>query len=295
MRPDFYSLPTRCIENNHLTVEVLVKDGMRVVGLYPAGSDENLLVNLPNAGWETPFGPYHLRGGHRLWHAPEVFPRTYVPDNETSIENLPGGGLRLVQPTESTTGIHKSIKIELDSSHACLTLRHSLRNDNPWAVTCAPWAITQLPLGGVAVLPQAAPVRSQYTPNRQLVLWPYSQWEDPRLHFYNDFLIVDAAAQDWAVKVGFYNHAGWMGYLRAGYFFVKRFKFNPDKTYPDRNSNAQVYCRDEFVELESLGPLDAIDPGQEVTHTETWEIHPAAGFAQDIAGIRELVKSIQQE
>jgi len=85
------------------------------------------------------------------------------------------------------------------------------------------------------------------------------------------------------------------GYLPPATFFVKRFKFNPDKTYPDRNSNAQVYCRDEFVELESLGPLDAIDPGQEVTHTETWEIHPAAGFAQDIAGIRELVKSIQQE
>jgi len=30
-----------------------------------------LLAETPNVHWRTPHGEYHLRGGHRLWTAPE--------------------------------------------------------------------------------------------------------------------------------------------------------------------------------------------------------------------------------
>ena len=39
-------------------------------------SDENLLAETPDIFWPTPDGDYYLRGGHRLWHAPEAKPRS---------------------------------------------------------------------------------------------------------------------------------------------------------------------------------------------------------------------------
>ena len=76
------------------------------------------------------------------------------------------GGVRLRQPTERTTNIQKSMELRLEPDRAALTVQHSLHNIGLWPVELAPWAITQVPLGGVAVLPQQAPVPSQYLPNR---------------------------------------------------------------------------------------------------------------------------------
>jgi hypothetical protein len=41
----------------------------------------------------------------------------------------------------------------------------------------------------------------------------------------------------------------------------------------DHGCNAESYCNDEFIELETLGPLVKLEPGQFVTHTETWELY----------------------
>jgi hypothetical protein len=41
---------------------------------------DNLFANLGNEGLTTPYGEFHFRGGHRLWHSPEAMPRTYIPD-----------------------------------------------------------------------------------------------------------------------------------------------------------------------------------------------------------------------
>jgi hypothetical protein len=53
---------------------------------------------------------------------------------------------------------------------------HSLTNQGLWPIETAPWAITQLKPGGVAILPQqvgpADPDGVQ--PNRTLALWPYT-------------------------------------------------------------------------------------------------------------------------
>ena len=59
----------------------------------------------------TPYGDYYFRGGHRIWHAPEAMPRTYIPDGELQITELPDGVL-LESPTEPGTGIRKQIKLQ---------------------------------------------------------------------------------------------------------------------------------------------------------------------------------------
>jgi hypothetical protein len=170
----FYGLPTGVLQNEHLRLEYLTEVGPRIVRLFRAKSQENILAELPEFKLETPLGEYYFRGGHRLWHSPENFPRTYVPDNgPIKVEEIPGG-VKLSQPMERLTAISKKIEITLDSTRPIVRLTHELRNEGPWSVEFAPWALTQLRLGGIIILPQAVGNADPLglLPNRHLVFWP---------------------------------------------------------------------------------------------------------------------------
>jgi hypothetical protein len=291
---DFYGMPTRSIGNAHLRLEFLTRVGPRIVRLFLAGSDENQLAEAPDLRWETPFGDYHTWGGHRLWHAPEAFPRTYIPDDGgLTVEETPTG-VRLCQPTEVPTGIRKCVEIRLHADWPALTLAHRLQNDGLWPVELAPWAITQLPLGGVAVLPLPnGPLdASGMLPNRRLALWPYTVWPDPRLDLHTDYLLVQAQAHPSPCKIGYLNHHGWAGYVRRGVFFCKRFEPHPDRPHPDLGCNVEVYCNDDFIELETLAPLQRLEPGQAATHVETWEFYPAPDMSPTVEGVRAQVQAL---
>ncbi len=295
MSTHFHGLPTHGLDNGHVRLECLAEAGPRIVRLFAAGSDENLLAELPDIRIETPWGPYFLRGGHRLWHSPEAFPRSYLPDNDgVTLEDLPDG-VRVTQPAEPGSGISKSIEVRMAPNQPSVTLTHALRNDGVWPVTLAPWAITQLRLGGVAILPQptGALDTAGLLPNRHLVLWPYTRWADPRLQPADDLVLIRADAALPPCKVGVLNRHGWSGYLIGDTLFIKRFAPHADQPHPDFGCNAEVYCCDRFIEVESLGPLVTLEPGASTAHVETWELHTGMGGADSPDALRTALRSLK--
>jgi hypothetical protein len=128
---------TRTLSNGHLELNYLT-DSLRIIGLSVKGKT-NLFADLSHlSAISTPFGDFHFRGGHRLWHAPESMPRTYAPDSgELSVTDLENG-IILEAPTEPTTGIRKRIEIRLAADSPSLTLTHILVNEGLWAVELAP-------------------------------------------------------------------------------------------------------------------------------------------------------------
>ncbi len=291
---DFYGLPTEKLENKFLRLEYLKHAGPRIVRLSVAGSATNLLAEVPDSVAKTPFGEYHFRGGHRLWHAPEKLTRTYEPD-DAGLEVKPlSGGVCLMQPVEARTGIRKSIEIQLLADRAGLILHHRLENTGEWAVELAPWAITQMALGGVGIIPQHTAVspRSGLLPDRRLSLWPYTQLADPRLHLYDDFILVDGASSAQPCKIGVMNTAGWMGYLQAGVFFRKRFEPHPQAPHVDFGCNCEIYVGDAFLEIETLAPLQLLQPGETASHVETWELFSGVDYPLTLEGVRGLVRDI---
>jgi len=109
-------------------------------------------------------------------------------------------------------------------------------------------------------------------PNRQLSLWPYTQINDPRLKLDDQFILFQADALLPPFKMGYFNPHGWMAYWVDGVLFRKTFEVHSGVSHPDNNSNAEMYCNDKFVELESLAPLKILNPGASITHLETWDI-----------------------
>jgi hypothetical protein len=271
-------LPIQSLKNPYLQVDFFTAAGPRLVGLFLAGKEGNLLAELPDLSESTPFGEYHFYGGHRLWHAPEDFPRTYIPDNHGLTLDTSERGIRLCGAIEIATGVQKTIHVELTPDSPKMTLRHEIKNCGMWPVELAAWALTQFRLGGVAIFPQNIHPwdASGLQPNRQLALWPYSQWSDPRLVLRDDFIFLKAVAKLPPIKIGYANTRGWIGYLLEDVFICKRIPEYTLASYPDFGSNVESYCNHRFIELETLSPLTKLAPGQSLIHHETWEIYRVA-------------------
>ena len=270
---DFHGHPTRRLGGPHLWLDVLADAGPRIVRLGHAGSDRNLLAETPHDGWETPHGRYRLFGGHRLWFAPEDPARVAVPDGAgLSVTDWPGG-LRLTGAPEAPTGLVRSMSLQLDPTSAAFELRHEIRNIGTTAVELAPWSITQLPLGGTVLLPQASATAGHHVrPNRMLVLWPYTSWEDPRF-VPRDGLLTLTATGGPSLKLGYFNNAGWVGYAHGGSVLVRRFSPVARAPHPDLGCNVETYVGARFLELELLGPLARVQPGATAELVERWELH----------------------
>lgn len=114
------------------------------------------MAELPDFTTALPdWNLYHFYGGHRLWIAPENIPLTYDLDDQP-VEIIPEEDTILVlKKIELQTGLEKSIWVRLDTDKPVVTLEHELKNSGNEPLIGAPWAVTQLKTGGIAILPQS--------------------------------------------------------------------------------------------------------------------------------------------
>ena len=269
---DYHGRPIRRLANDRLWLDVLASAGPRIVRLGLAGSSANILAETPGVGWDTPYGRYDLIGGHRLWFAPEDPDRVAVPDGHGLDIRDVVDGIELIGATEPQTGLVRSVGIRLLADRPGIELRHELRNVSAGPLELAPWAITQLPLGGTVLLPQPITTPGHHVrPNRMLVLWPYASWEDRRFHPIDGLLTLDAFDGP-SFKLGTFNEAGWVAYVRDGIVLVRRFEPQVGRPHPDLGCNVEVFVGGAFAELELLGALARLDPGANASLVEVWEL-----------------------
>jgi hypothetical protein len=287
-------LGLQCVEiaNDWLTLWVTESVGPRIIAIIPKGRD-NLFVSLPDSTIECPGkGTFHLYGGHRLWHAPEDPKRTYIPDDQP-VEIIPHeGGIHVRQAVEQDTGIQKEIRIQLLPDSARVKVEHRLTNHGLWSVILAPWAITQMRPGGVALLPQFQGLLEDNPtlPNRSVALWPYTDFNSPYINWGNDLIQIRSEMKEGALKVGFPNPRGWLAYWLDEVLFIKRAEFDPNKEYVDFGSSSECYCNNQFLELETLGPKTTLKPGDSAVHVETWEVVTNVPWRVDLKEVLALIE-----
>jgi len=287
-------LGMECVElsNQHVSILVTRSVGPRIISLR-VGQGENLFAELPDLTLDYPGdGMYHVYGGHRLWHAPEDPTRTYIPDDREVKIALNGSKAIVTQPLEQVTGLQKQLEIKMAADAAVISIKHKLTNCGLWPITCAPWAITQLKVGGVAILPQnqGSFDRHAKLPNRLVSLWPYTDPGSPHIVWGQDYVKLHAELSEGAMKLGFPNRRGWLAYWRENTLFVKRAKYFPDRNYFDYGSSSECFCNPQFLELETIGPISTIEPGGEVEHLEVWEVYPNTPFSEDIPGLIRMIE-----
>jgi hypothetical protein len=263
------------LANSEMEVIATAQVGPRIIRLGFVGGENEFAV-YPEQSGRTGGDVWRSYGGHRLWHAPEVRPRATVPDNHPISWWQDGEWLVLQAPTEAPTGIRKEMRVRLDADSNHAQVMHKLTNLGLWPVTLAPWAVSVMAPGGRLLAPQE-PFQSHSShvlPVRPLVLWGYTDMSDPRFQWGRRFIQMsqDSAAGS-PQKFGLRNTLGWAAYLNQDRLFLKRFPHDPCAAYADFGCNAEFFTNERMLEVESLGPLAALEPGCSVSHREDWYLH----------------------
>ena len=283
------------ISNGKLELVATTDVGPRIIRLaVPDGPNE--FKEFDEMIGKTGGSEWRIYGGHRFWHAPEVRPRTYAPDNERVDAKIEGDTLRLTQPVETSTGIQKEVEIRLSPDAPRARVTHRLTNRGSWPVELAPWALSVMAPGGAAFLPHPAKPADadRLLPNRTLALWPYSDMADPRHVWGKEFFVVKSRDAQGPTKIGVSASDGWAAYSHNGRLFVKRFHYMPGERYPDLGSAVEIYTATGMLELETLGPLRTLQPGGTVEHVEEWFLIDGPEVT-DEASARKAAEVIRRE
>jgi hypothetical protein len=269
---DFGGWPN-CIRLSNGEIELVATTdvGPRIIRLGFVGG-QNLFHNFPATLGRTGDAEWNNYGGHRLWCAPEVFPRTYAPDN-TPVEHDWDGTTLTLRNSEVGNGLEKEIRVTLSPTAPRVEVTHRIINRNPWAVELAVWALSVMAQGGRAIYPHEdfMPHPDVLLPARPLVLWHFTDMSDPRWTWGRKYIQLrqDPTATT-KQKLGMLNSKGWAAYLLGGDAFIKRYPYKSGATYPDMGCNTETYTDPDMLEVETLGPLTRLEPGAYVDHAESW-------------------------
>jgi len=249
--------------------------GPRVIRLARVGGP-NLFKEFDEQMGRTGDRAWNIYGGHRFWIAPELKALTYVTDNVPVPWTWNGRELRLTQRPDRPSGLQKEMRIRLENG--AVRVEHVLTHRGRKAVTVAPWSLSVMAPGGVAILPQEAYGchTENLLPARPLVMWKYTNMADPRWTWGERYVQLRQDVRNTRPqKAGFGSTPAWMAYALPHATFVKRHTFDPKATYADMGCNAEIFTNENFLELESLGALVSLKPGAKARHVETWRVFPS--------------------
>ncbi len=279
------------LSNGRIELIATTEIGPRIIHCSVAGG-ENLFKVWDETAGLTGGDEWRSYGGHRLWHSPEAMPRTYVPDNGPVKAKETKKGLRLTQPVEELTGIEKQIDIALVDGKPSAVVTHRLTNRGAWPVALAPWALSVMGEGGKSIVPM--PPRGTHPecllPVNTLTLWPFTDMSDPRWTWGLKYMMLQQSAKAPQPQMaGLMAPDGWCACAVKGCLFVKRFDYVPGAAYPDFGSCVESFTNGDMIELETLGPLVTLAPGQSVEHVETWSVFAGVAAPKNDADVDRLV------
>ena len=285
------------LSNGVVELVVTADVGPRIIR-YGFCNGENLLHEVEEDAGKTGDSEFRLYGGHRLWVSPEV-ERTYYPDNTPVAVSQHGNATRFTAQPEDTppgTNLRKELEIELAATDSEVRITHRVKNEDKRSTTLAPWSPTMMGAGGRAILPlspRIAQDKQHYLPVGIFSVWSYTDFADPRWVLGTAYIQLRHLANPQGhfreQMGGIYNPAGWGAYFRDGYLFIKRAAVISGAQYPDFGCNFEVFANSDFIELETLGPLVELRPGEVVEHVERWWLFAGVAGGENDAWVDSAV------
>jgi hypothetical protein len=114
--------------------------------------------------------------------------------------------------------------------------------------------------------------KGDFYPGTVVALWGQTSLADPRLTFYSDRIHAKYLPISDYFKLGVYCPNGVATLESKGQKLTMGFAAPDIRTLPDQGCNFELYMHKMFLEMESLGPVTAIAPGECASHWETWKL-----------------------
>jgi hypothetical protein len=297
---DYYGyIDCPVLENKHTRV-VLTVHGGRVLE-YSLSGKNSLYLDPEGAGMTyLPNKESHGSFGARF----DIGPEYTIPEHpelwlgEWHVEHADSRSVRMMSNRDCSTGLKliREFVLQGESSHLLVT--QTICNESEEQQNCCHWSRTFGLGGGKVIIPLSCSSRFpksyvMYGPGSVIEYQPY----DPAIRVRDGFLeIVEKPARP---KLGMDSYAGWFAYLeRNDLLFVKRFPVFPDRVYGEIAglTLSIYYCEDSLCELEPIGPLERLQPGESASFTEEWFLqdYPFPGEEEvDLSELTHLVKGLE--
>jgi hypothetical protein len=263
------------VSNGDVELVVTADAGPRIIRFGFVGG-QNFFKEIPEQLGGRNEEKFQLRGGARVWKAPEDPVATWAPDNAAVSVTVTPNGLVATAPVEPSTRLQKEIEVRMASHGAEVDVFYRITNRALFSVEYSAWGITMMAPGGVAFsgFPPRGEHPAHLEPTNPLVMWAYTNLSDKRWAFTKKYLSLrqDPNTKE-PQKLGMFNADTWAAYILNGEAFIKHATAYPGKTYPDFGCSLEVFTNNEFLELETLSPLTNVPPGKTVEQTEHWSLH----------------------
>ena len=260
------------ITNGAVELIITLDVGPRVLSFKTAHGN-NVFKNYPEQLGGGGESEWMIRGGHRIWLAPEHKELTYLPDNDPVQHDFVGkNGVHFVNPGVAPWLVKKELTVTLADSSSEVMVVHRATNEGANPVEVSTWGLSVMAPGGLEIipLPPLGDHEHDLLPNRPMVAWPYTDLSDPRWRFGWRFITLRQTDDGSPTKLGLVHRQKWVGYLLRNALFVKVFDYEEGSNYPDFGCNFETFSNSDMLEIESLSPLRKLAPDESVSHTERW-------------------------
>lgn len=290
---------TNCIELANATTRVVLEPnlGGRVLH-YQLNGVEVLYQNASHDG--RVYDPKNTTGLHPPGGRFDVGPERAVPRHPTlffgrwTAEITGDRAARMTSQDDKATGLRLVRDFRLDAEGSHLVCTQTMINVSREKVRTCYWSRTFADDGGITFVPinpqSRYPARyALYTTGDAI---NFNPMPEPMIRVRDG--ILEVVGQPTFNKVAIDASEGWLAHVgHAGVLFVKKFPVDLSRPYMELAANSvALFYRPAMIELEPIGPMEDLAPGQSASFTEDWWLYPFAyplDAKADLAAVRALV------
>lgn len=293
-----------CISNGIIEAYVTVDLGPRIIRFGYVDGQNIMCSNRRDFGektdeeFENYFGKgkkWEIFGGHRVWISPESYPETYAPDCDKVEYEITASGAVFTPPAEIKNCVAKSLEIKMDPDDTNMQVIMRVKNIGDKNKEFGIWGLSVSEKNGTLIVPMNTD-DTGLLHNRSISVWPYTDMSDKRIYWGKNYVTVtqDPTAKT-RLKLGFDLKGGTVYYVLGEDILCKKYHTNHENAvYPDGGCSFETYSCGSFTEVESLGELKDVKPGETVTHIESWSLCKKENDVdfRDDSSIEKLLSSI---
>lgn len=189
---------------------------------------------------------------------------------------------------DDALGANVEKDIAVDNSRCTISLRYTINAAR--SIEMAPWEITRVPRGGIALFPigdsskfAAGPLAPRITKtNDSSIAW----FDDTNIPALNSVggakLIAD-------------GREGWLAYVFRKKLFIKKFADVPAEAIAPNEGDVEIYPGQDFLELEVQGRYTPLKQYEQLPWAVEWRVVKVPKSVKIAAGSESLLKFVREQ